>query len=338
MIRTTLAVTALALLAACGDGQPFPDGTETPTNGTTPETDPGIDNGGATPPLPGTASPSPDRGIVRFEASAADGSSLIEDVSYDAANDTFTVDGLGFDGANVYSRLDGPLRTLGPARVFAADERTPDSVTNTPITQFVPYRAIYVVSRNQEGDEPRTSLAVVRTGAYVGYGFGGFVYQRNGGVVLPSTGQAQFTGPYAGMRVFEGRGGLEYTTGDMLLQIDFEDFNANDAVFGQLRNRTVFNERGEPILELPDAGWRVVEGTQTLSENGEISGEMFSTFVNEQGALEEGETGTFSGILSGDLTTRPGGEVVGVIVLEGEDPRTEGVTVQETGGAVLYRD
>ena len=338
MIRTTLAVTALALLAACGDGQPFPDGTETPTNGTTPETDPGIDNDGATPPLPGTASPSPDRGIVRFEASAADGSSLIEDVSYDAANDTFTVDGLGFDGANVYSRQQGPLRTLGPARVFAADERTPDSVTNTPITQFVPYRAIYVVSRNQEGDEPRTSLAVVRTGAYVGYGFGGFVYQRNGGVVLPSTGQAQFTGPYAGMRVFEGRGGLEYTTGDMLLQIDFEDFNANDAVFGQLRNRTVFNERGEPILELPDAGWRVVEGTQTISENGEISGEMFSTFVNEQGALEEGETGTFSGILSGDLTTRPGGEVVGVIVLEGEDPRTEGVTVQETGGAVLYRD
>ena len=337
MIRSTLAITALALLAACGDGQPFPD-TQTPDNGATPEPDPGIDNDGATPPLPGTASPTPDSGIVRFEPSAADGSSLIEDISYDAADDTFTVDGIGFDGANVYTRLPGRLRTLGPARVFAADEQTPDSVTGTPIDQFVPYRALYGVSTNRTDGEPRTSFAIVRTGAYVGYGFGGYVYQRTGGVTLPSTGQAAFSGDYAGVRVFDGRSELEYTTGDMALQIDFEDFNANDAVNGRLSNRVVYDEEGNAILRLPNAGWVVQEGTPTINANGEISGEMFSVVLNEQGALEEYESGTFNGVIAGDLTSRPGGEVVGVIVLEGEDPRYEGVTVQETGGAVLYRD
>ena len=339
MIRSTLALTALALLAACGDGQPFPDtaGGTAPASGGGTTGGGGLETGGATPPLPGTASPTPESGIVRFEASAADGTSLIQDVSYDAATDTFRVDGVGFDGQNVYTRMPGALRTVGPTRVFQADLTTPDSVTGTPIVQFDPYRAMYGVSRNRTDGEPRTSFAIVRTGAYAGYGFGGYVYQRNGGVTLPSTGQAVFAGDYAGMRVFEGQTGLEYTTGDMRLQIDFEDFNANDAVVGEIRNRVTIDEDGNVSGALPNVGWVVQEGTPVITANGEISGELFSNIADGQGGITEYETGTFNGIIAGDLTSAPGGEIVGVVVLEGQLPNTE-ITSQETGGVVLYRD
>lgn len=340
MIRSTLAVAALALLAACGDGQPFPDtnaGNGSGSGGGTTDGG-GLDTDGATPPLPGTASPSPNASIVRFEASASDGGSLIENVSYNAANDTFSVDGVGFDGNNVYTRLPGALRTVGPTRVFGADVTTPDAVTNTPIDQFFPYRAMYGVSRNRAGDEPRTSFAIVRTGAYRGYGFGGYVYQRNGGVNLPSSGQAVFKGDYAGMRVFDGRPGLEYTTGDMRMQIDFEDFNANDAVYARITNRATIDEQGNVTAGLPSVGWIVREGTPVITANGEISGEMFSNVSDGQGGFTEYETGTFTGIIAGDLTSAPGGEIVGVVVLEAQDPNNTSISSQETGGVVLYRD
>lgn len=348
MIRTTLAVAALALLTACGDGQPFfDDPTDTePGTGTGGDDNGGIDTGGATPPLPGTASPSPNVSIVRFEPSASDGGSLVQDVAYDPATDTFSVDGIGFDGNNVYTRLPGALRTIGPARAFGASLVVKDALTGAPITQIAPYRALYGVSRNRTDGEPTTSYAIVRTGGYVGYGFGGFVYQRNGGVTLPTTGQAGFSGEYAGIRVFENRNGLEYTTGDMSLQIDFEDFNTNDAVRGQITNRVAIDQSGNLIplgsgdgqLRLPDVGWLIQEGSPSINGNGEITGELFSVTLNDDGALEDYETGTFNGLIAGDATRTPGGEIVGVVVLQSEDPRYEGVNVQETGGVVLYRD
>ncbi len=43
-------------------------------------------------------------------------------------------------------------------------------------------------------------------------------------------------------------------------------------------------------------------------------------------------------MIAGDATDpSDGGEIVGVIVIESEDPRYEGVTAQETGGFILYR-
>lgn len=74
MIRLTLASSLLALLAACGDGQPLFDENGTDPTDTTDTTDTtegdggDIDTDGATPPLPGTDAPSPRRPTPAFFA------------------------------------------------------------------------------------------------------------------------------------------------------------------------------------------------------------------------------------------------------------------------------
>ncbi|SFL08186.1 hypothetical protein SAMN04488004_107130 [Loktanella salsilacus] len=348
MIRLTLASSLLALLTACGDGQPLFDDADTDTDTTdttdTTDEDGGITNDGAVTVLPGTTTASAETGIFRFEE-AVDGGGLVEEVAYDSATDTFMVDGIGFDGANVYTRLPGTLGTVGTARVFGASSSVNDPLTGTPVDQVTPYRALYAVSKNQTDGEPNTSYAIVRTGGYVPYGYGGFVYQREGGVTLPTSGQANFSGDYSGIRVFDNRGGLEYTTGDMSMQIDFEDFNANDAVKGRLTNRIAIDQFGNEItlgtgdtdLQLPDVTISIQEGSPSIDSNGEITTEMGSYISNGDGGIEVYETGTFNGLVSGDTTTLPGGEIVGVIVLESTDPRYTDVDVQETGGVILYR-
>lgn len=345
MIRIILATSALALLSACGDGQPFPEPTTTggATTPTATTTDPTKGDGGtlttdgATPPPPGTDSPQPDKGIFRYEARNDLGGGLVTDVSYDRATDTFTVDNLGFDGANVYKRAPGSLKTLGVTRVFVADKVVTDPVSGKPVGQVVPYTALYGVSKNQVNGEPRTSFAVVRTGGYNGYGFGGYVYDRNGGVVIPTTGQATFTGKYAGVRIYTNATGLNYTTGDMTVDVDFEDFNANDAVKGEIINRQVYDANGVPVSTvLPNVGWYIQEGVPSLTKNGEIQGDLFSTVIVD-GKREIYETGTFNGIMAGNTTVKPGGEIVGVVTLETAQEDDAGVKAQETGGVILYR-
>jgi hypothetical protein len=346
--RVTLVV-FLGLLAACGDGQPLFD--ETPA-----EPDPDVDGNDdgdgdgdgdldSGPELPpGTEEPSPRDGILRYEAENETGGGFVTNVSYDARTDTFTVDNLGFDGANVYSRGES-VSTMGGFAVYEADVEVDDFLTGDAIDQLVPYRAILGISDNTVGGEARTSFAIVRTGGYVSYGFGGFVYERNGEVVLPSSGQAQFSGDYAGIRVFSGNGGLEYTRADMTMAIDFEDFNDGAAVRGRITNREAFDDDGNPIalggvgqLVLPNLNFVIQAGESTLNENGEIVGSLASFARDETGALVEYEVGTYYALIAGDTTNAAdGGEIVGVVVVESDDPRFEGVTAQETGGFILYR-
>ena len=335
----------LAALGACGDGQPLfdaavPDVTN-PGDGTDTDGDGELDSGVALP--PGTNEPDADIGILRYEAANDLGGGLVTDVSYNARNDTFSVDNLGFDGANVYSR-GAAVATMGGFAVYDADVVTEDFLTGEQIDQIVPYRAILGLSTNEVVGEARTSFAIVRTGGYIGYGFGGFIYERNGEVILPTTGQATFAGDYAGIRVFDNLGGLEFTRADMRVSIDFEDFNANDAVIGRIYNREAFDSAGNPIatggtdqLVLPDMHFVVQEGGASLDSNGELRGNVSSSTFNDSGALEEYEFGTYYGVIAGDTTTNPGGEIVGVIVVESDDPRYQGVTAQETGGFILYR-
>ena len=325
MKRILTAITAVALLTACGDGEPFfgPD-----TDGNVNE----IDNLG-----PGTKNPTPNGAIQRFEPRTGDGGGLVRgDVRYNARRDTFTVDNIAFDGENVYQRHDG-LETLGGYKVFAGDEVTDDFLTGEAIDQIVPYRAIYGVSRRRVGDSPRTQFAIVRTGGYFDFGFGGYVYERAGGVVLPDSGQARFTGKYGGMQIQSGGGGLAFVRGDMRLDIDFNDFNRNDGIKGRIFNRRLLTDDGDPITQLSDVFWVIEEGTKTLTRNGEIKTEVFTLRRGSDGALERDFEGTFSGIVAGDTTAGSGGEVVGVIKMEREDQNVEGVVVQETGGAILYR-
>lgn len=361
MFRLMIAVSALALLTACGDGQPF-DLQETAGEDAAGDdglTEPGDDevtdppDGVETDTLPpGTTDPSRDSAILRFEPRNDQGGGRITSpVTYDAETDTFTVDNLAFDGFNTYSR-GTTVSSMGGYAVYEAEVAVTDFLDGDTVGQILPYRAILGVSRNSVRDEdgnrvPRSSFAIVRTGGYIDYGFGGFVYEREGGVVLPTEGQANFSGGYGGIRVFNSRGGLEYVRGDMNIDIDFDDFNANSGVKGRITNREFFNSDGSSIatgngegqLPNPDVVFVITDGEgSSVDGNGEITGGVISTYVPEDAdAPVEYETGTYFAIISGDLTDRSdGGEITGVMVLDSTDPR-DGVQAQETGGFILYR-
>lgn len=350
MIRHYLALAALATLVACNSGtNPFIENTSDATDEDTTDTDPdnegGITGGGGLP--PGTSEPSSSSGIFRYEDESENGGGYVQEVSYNANRDRLIVDNLAFDGENRYSRGTA-VDTLGSYAVYEADQTVEDFLDGDEIGQIVPYRAIFGTSLNSVDGDPRTSFAIVRTGGYVDYGFGGFVYQRNGGVTLPETGQATFEGDYAGIRVFNNSGGIEYTTGDMFMSIDFDDFNTNAGVRGRVFNRQVFDANGDPVLTgtgdgelpVPNITWVIEAGEgAVLTENGEMTGNVLSVTADDSGALTEYETGSYYAIIAGD-TTDPddGGEIVGVLVIESTDPRFEaGVTAQETGGFILYR-
>lgn len=346
MNRNLILLAMLATLSACGDGQPlFDDPGAGGGDGGTGGGGDGDGGVGGDPDLPpGTDSPSVEGGISRVEARNDQGGGFVEDVSYDAASDTFNVDGIAFDGGNVYTREDNAaVSTLSSSEgaatyaVYEASAVVPDDATGVDVDQFQ-YRAIYGVSSSTTADgEPRTQFAIVRTGSYLEYGFGGFVYERNGGVELPTEGQATYSGDYAGMRVLSGPSGgddLNYVTGSAQIDIDFEDFNEGSGVKGLIFDRAYTDAEGNPVPqgsgdgELPNTNLVFVVGPGTVTENGEISSGIFS-----QNEGEIYENGTYYAIVAGDDAS----EIVGIVVVESDDPRFDDVTAQETGGFIVYR-
>lgn len=336
--------------------------------------------------LPGTEVPSANRDITRYEPENSDtGGGYVSSVEFNRADDTLTVEGVAFDGF-VYHRAAGedtePFRSLGGYRVYAADETVPDFLDQTPVQQIAEYRALIgrssnrvPVTRTVNGEEvttrePRTEFAIVRTGGYSHFGFGGFVYQRRGGVVLPTNGQAQFEGEYAGVRVFEGVSNhqyqtdqeLQYVTGDMRVQIDIIGFGNGVTLNGQITNRHFYYTDGteqqidhnprngicDDCTVAPRVDFVITPDGDMFDENGEATGEVLSQFVDVFGGTVDYEEGNYYLVIAGD-TTDPddGGEITGIIVMEAEDPAdgfydggADGrpVMMQETGGFILYRD
>lgn len=310
---------------------PADGGTDGGTGG---GTDGGIDSDSTLP--PGTASPSPRSKIVRYEAKDDNGNGYATGFTYNRADDTFLVDNLAFDGANTPYTRGTAVGSLGRFAVYEGPQLYPDDATGVPIGQFT-HRALYGVS-----DSGQVELAIVRTGSYVNYGFGGFIYQRNGRVTLPATGQAAYRGEYAALRDFEGRAGLEYARGDMTMAIDFEDFNNGNAVRGYVENRRVYdidgNDITSEILTAMGSGVTVLPtltfdvGPGVMTANGEISGQAHSFTTGAGGAISAFEEGNYYAIISGDNAE----EVVGIIVATSDDPRGA-FTTRETGGFLLTR-
>ncbi|TDE41174.1 hypothetical protein [Antarcticimicrobium sediminis] len=333
MTKFLVAAAAALAVSACGGPNPFAV-VEDSSGSTTP---------------PGTKSPSAASAIYRTEPTSEeagyDGNGYATDISYDAAKDTFTVDNLAFDGDNEYSRGTKVKTLAGKYAVYEADTQFTDPENSKPINQYT-HRAIYGVSRNGN-----TNFAIVRTGAYAGYGFGGFIYQRTGGVTLPSSGQAVYNGVMAGLRDFNGAGGLEYTTADIEIAIDFDDFDDStgtrgDAVDGVITNRKIFDINGLDITDTviarietenaitlrsyPTATFTV--GPGVMDDNGEILGTVQSYYTDSSGDTQTFETGNYYAIMSGDKA----GQIVGVVVMESSiDPIAS--TVRETSGFVVYR-
>ncbi|MEM1302543.1 MAG: hypothetical protein AAGH17_08175, partial [Pseudomonadota bacterium] len=225
---------------------------------------------------------------------------------------------------------------IGSARVYASDGTFTDTFgdPDATISQFQ-HRLLYGFS-----DDGQVRYAIVRTGQYIGYGFGGFLYERRGGVTLPTAGQAGYTGTYSALRDFNGIGGLEYASGDMTMAIDFEDFNDGDGVQGAVFNRRVFDINGRDITgeitnalgtsNIPNLLFTV--GPGVLTANGEIRGQVTSTVLTAAG-LDGFEEGNYYAIVQGDNAQN----VVGIIVSTHTDPRFTNVTTRETGGFVLER-
>ncbi|WP_085307930.1 hypothetical protein [Planktotalea arctica] len=353
MIRFTVLCTILMSVSACNGTNPFmvdeatststqsgtaaeedtttsaPIVTETTTNSGDPiSSDRTI--------LPGTTNPSPNNTIFRREAQAGEtGNGFAEGFAYNSVNDTFTVDNLAFDGEGPYTAVRDNLGNrigIGPFNVFENEATVVDGLTLANINQLT-YRALYSV-----GPDGNTSIAIIRTGAYMDYGFGGYIYQRNGGVTLPTSGQANYSGTnnYGGLRDFIGQGGLEYVRGDIEVNIDFNDFNAGSGVIGVVSNRRVFdlanNDVTSTILsaqggtQLPTLFFDIEPGV--LDSNGELSGTIQSSFGGE--VFEEG---SYYAILSGDNAET----ITGIIVVTGDDPRNSNVTFRETAGFFAVR-
>jgi hypothetical protein len=337
-------ILALLLVAAC-DGNPLDNGGGGGGGG-------GTGSGDGVSTLPGTANPSADSDIERRELKVTDagadyGNGFAEGFTLDEGNpadpndDTFIVNNLAFDGDNVYAPS-AAKPVLGAARVFEADMTAEDDQTGTQIDQFS-YRALYGVSTTG-----RTSFAIVRTGSYIPYGFGGFIYSRDGNVVLPTTGQANFTGDYAGLRDFNGRGGLQLVEGDMEMSIDFGDFDDDEGgagngngIYAEVTNRRIFDLDGTDITasvlaeinadkspdvdltELPTLVFAVGPGVS--DDNGEAEGEVASGIEGETF-----ESGKYYAVIAGEDAD----EVAGVIVVTAS---VGDATWRETGGFILYR-
>ena len=290
--------------------------------------------------LPGTTNPSANNAIFRREAqTGATGNGFAEGFAYDSVNDTFSVDNLAFDGEGPYTAardVAGNRFGIGPFSVFESAATAVDGLTLASINQLT-YRALYAV-----GPDGNTSIAIIRTGAYIEYGLGGYIYQRNGSVTLPTSGQALYTGTnnYGGLRDFIGSGGLEYVTGDMEVRIDFNDFNEGAGVVGVVRNRRVFdlagNDETSTILSALGGGTtqlptlRFVIEPGVLDNNGELTGEIQSVNPLDGETFEEGN---YYAILSGDNAET----ITGIVVVTGDDPRTADVTFRETAGFFAVR-
>jgi len=353
MKKFIVALAAGAALSACGGGNPFvtEDDTGTGTDGGSVST-PGIDSGSGVP--PGTQTPTPDDGIVRSEASSTEngqtGNGFARNMTYDAVTDTFSVDNLAFDGDNTYTRVTGAnfQNNVSDYAIYEAAAQYPDSQTSAPINQFT-HRAIY-----GESATTGNKFAIVRTGAYIDYGFGGFVYQREGGVTLPTSGQALYTGRAQGLRDKNGAGGLQYTSADMSIAIDFDDFNPTtgvrgDGVQGAITNRKIFDINGNDITDvvvgsirsdlnlttaqlpgIPNAYFTV--GPGVLDANGELTGEITSQYLDSGNQAQFFETGNYYAIVGGSNAD----EIVGVFVLETTvDPSA--TSVRDTSGFILVR-
>ncbi|WIV49956.1 hypothetical protein QQG91_09755 [Marivivens sp. LCG002] len=282
--------------------------------------------------------------IIRYEASDSGFGGLSRGFTYVSVNDTIVIDNIAFDGGNVYTR-GNPVSQVNNYAVYEGDATALDPLTGKTIPQVTNYRALIGFSTNRVDGAPRSAFAINRTGGYVQYGFGGFVYQRVGGVTMPTSGQAVFEGDYAGMRVFDTRGGLEFTEGDIQLVVDFNDFNSGATINGEITNRRAFDIDGNLItlggtgnLVLPDLRITVAKDDVGIAANGEVSGTIGSVSISTGGAAQAYETGKYYAILSGDATSAAdGGEIVGIVVVESTDPRFTGVKAQETGGFIAYR-
>ena len=250
------------------------------------------------------------------------------------------VDNIPFDGTAVLPYVteeagQSSLRVKpvqAGVRLFDAQDTVIDEVSGATITQLN-YLALYGQSRSGA-----TEFVIVKTDGYIGEGFGGHIVQGNSfdyndqavTYSRPEASQARFDGRYDGFIVSTSNPDdfpLTQSRGDVVLVVDFDDFNDKAGVVFYVSNRQavakVHREVGynivytEQIAQLQDISTKV--GSGTVDENGKFDVEIFG--------IDQSENGTVEGYFAGEIPT----ESVGVLRLTGQG-------YVETGGFFAYRD
>lgn len=154
-------------------------------------------------------------------------------------------------------------------------------------------------------------VAAVATGDYVDEGYGGYAITRDSSTVaLPSTGEAVYTGNYAGVRtIYEssrGEDDVQLTSGDAVLRVDFGDFDVVGAVDGYVQNRTYYDTDGTLLGVLPT----IILGTSEINGDSSFTGGSATTFDSDSSVIA---SGSYEGLFAGT----DGSEIGGVIILDG---------------------
>jgi len=299
MTRQFLSLSLVALLAACGDGQPFDFGTDT---GESEDADTSEDN---------------------FYADELNADLTMNALIYnegdpaDPNDDTLTVNNLPFDGSDIDNgAYDKTGATAGSYDVYESVGAGEDGD-----------RTYFAVFRRTSNSQ----VAAVGTGDYVGFGFGGATAQRIGNTNLPNEGEYTYTGEYAAVRVTTQDGGtddVEFVSGDVSMNVDIADFDDTGAVEGLVTNRILYDNTGTQIGTVD--GYISMATAEIDFEN---NATLSSTATAFDGAGEQTATGNWQSVFTGP----DGEEIAGFLVLEGTESNDEDADeLRETGVFVAF--
>jgi hypothetical protein len=294
IIRHLVAFSAFAALLACTAPQPFEFGVEenldvdippvvdpTPTN--LDPTDPNIsvDNKFA---------------FDRTRGLTMNSIQYVQTVPGDPASSELIINNLPFDGP------DGRYTYL--AGLGDADAKVYESI-QTATTGLIKHYAVFVQSDHIDG-------AAAAGQNWINFGYGGANIVRDS-FSLPSGGEYEFVGNYAGVRTFSDRSGLELVSGTARILLDIEDFDPSNgtqgAIVGTISNRTRQAINASVIdptrhnltgLSLVLVEFNTADGT---FDDGEVASLL-------PDGLTAGATGTYDGFLAGINSTNIGANVV----------------------------
>ncbi len=209
MTRLFSGIAVLALVAACGDGNPFSI----------------VEEGDDT--TPGSAYLTEEGALLS-----------LNNIAYDATSDTLTINNIPFDDPeNKYKRIQTEAFNNG----FAAYESDPAAGTNE-----VQYFAVF---RRSDSGNSQVAAAGTASYIDFGYGGAGAqrrgpnptlpstgIYSYNGEYAAVRTTLDTATGNQ-----------VEFVTGDTTMRVDYDDFDDTGTVGGTIQNRSLYDTTGTQI-------------------------------------------------------------------------------------------
>lgn len=239
----------------------------------------------------------------------------VNNVVFDSATDTITINNLPFDG-QVYTNTG-----FAGVNGFGLYETVQVGDAGT--------RKFFALYREAPGAE--LQVIAVATGDFQDEGIGGFEVTRTAAnVTLPTEGEALFTGPYGGIRVlnpaFGGDNDVQFTSGVANIAVDFGDFDVVGAVEGQINNRVYFDVNGNFLGTLPT----IILSLSEIGPNGTVPGGTAQTL---DAANEVLDSGTYEALFANET------EIGGVVILDGPFTQPNGteIGVNERGVFTVSR-